>query len=367
MAVNNTPIANSVGNSIGISAAGSAVGFLRDTASALIQNKINLQNWNRQNVYNSPSAQLQRLRDAGLNPMFYGLDGTGNADAMAAASMPSSGNPFDGAAQLVGQLPLMAAQINDLNASANDKNAGADLKASLKTAQEIENEIKASTKDDRIEISHTEVLFEKGKVEEQQKSIAQIQANTEKVRQDMSVQLEQLSLDQRRVALLHAQFEFQKWLDMNNFSLDQRRVAVDEFNAATQSALVGAQVPLLHAETTAHELSNFIRDANKNREIKADAQRMNATRQTAVASAWIKMAGDAVDVVGDCVSIGVKSAVKGALGAGKDVLSQPKSMKDFSDAWQLNQGSQMFRNPLSGLESSGRFHQYPSQPGGFLK
>ena len=40
------------------------------------QNEWSLNMWNRTNAYNAPSAQLARLRAAGLNPLYYGLDGT---------------------------------------------------------------------------------------------------------------------------------------------------------------------------------------------------------------------------------------------------------------------------------------------------
>lgn len=49
------------------------------------QNAWNEEMWNKQNEYNTPEAQVQRMRDAGLNPMFYGLDGTGNAGSLTAA------------------------------------------------------------------------------------------------------------------------------------------------------------------------------------------------------------------------------------------------------------------------------------------
>lgn len=45
------------------------------------QNEWNLQQWNRQNEYNTPSAQMQRYRDAGINPYFaLGNISGGNAD-----------------------------------------------------------------------------------------------------------------------------------------------------------------------------------------------------------------------------------------------------------------------------------------------
>lgn len=44
------------------------------------QNEINVANWNMQNEYNSPAAQMQRYQAAGLNPnLIYGQGNNGNA------------------------------------------------------------------------------------------------------------------------------------------------------------------------------------------------------------------------------------------------------------------------------------------------
>lgn len=48
------------------------------------QNAWNMEMWQKENEYNSPEAQVQRLRDAGLNPLYYGLDGT-SANALESA------------------------------------------------------------------------------------------------------------------------------------------------------------------------------------------------------------------------------------------------------------------------------------------
>ena len=40
------------------------------------QNAWNEDMWNKQNEYNSPVEQVQRMKDAGLNPLYYGLDGS---------------------------------------------------------------------------------------------------------------------------------------------------------------------------------------------------------------------------------------------------------------------------------------------------
>lgn len=57
-------------------------------------NKHNIEFWRMQNEYNNPTSQMQRLRDAGLNPnLIYGsgTTQTGNADRIA----PSKASPYE--------------------------------------------------------------------------------------------------------------------------------------------------------------------------------------------------------------------------------------------------------------------------------
>lgn len=77
----------------GISAAGSVAGSAlgagaQDRANAQnleiakMQNAWNLEQWNRENVYNKPTEQMQRLSEAGLNPnLVYGNGATTQAAA----------------------------------------------------------------------------------------------------------------------------------------------------------------------------------------------------------------------------------------------------------------------------------------------
>lgn len=49
------------------------------------QNAWNYEMWQKATEYDSPVNQVQRLRDAGLNPLFYGLDGNASQSAPTAA------------------------------------------------------------------------------------------------------------------------------------------------------------------------------------------------------------------------------------------------------------------------------------------
>lgn len=89
------------------------------------QNEWSLQQWNMTNEYNDPASQVQRIRDAGLNPLFYGLDGN-SANAFESAeplgyersTMPLIGNPVEAALDA----RLKNAQVDNVNADTAKKN-----------------------------------------------------------------------------------------------------------------------------------------------------------------------------------------------------------------------------------------------------
>ena len=57
---------------------------------AKYQNQANINLWNLQNAYNSPQAQMQRYREAGLNPnLIYSQGNSGNASGVPEFQMPN--------------------------------------------------------------------------------------------------------------------------------------------------------------------------------------------------------------------------------------------------------------------------------------
>ena len=94
------------------------------------QNAWNYQLWNEAKEYDAPSAQLQRLKDAGLNPLYFGLDGNSAAAFQGAAQplgyeraqAPNYENPattglnaFMSARSLQKDIELKNAQIDKLS------------------------------------------------------------------------------------------------------------------------------------------------------------------------------------------------------------------------------------------------------------
>ena len=74
--------------------AGQGVSAAKNKRLAKYQNELNVQNWEMQNAYNSPKAQMARLKEAGLNPnLVYGSSAnTGNASTAPDAVVPP--NPW---------------------------------------------------------------------------------------------------------------------------------------------------------------------------------------------------------------------------------------------------------------------------------
>ena len=70
-------IGSLVGGAFGLAGAGAEYAYNKDLASQ--QNQYNIDMWKMQADYNSPQAQMQRFKDAGLNPnLVYGQGSDGN-------------------------------------------------------------------------------------------------------------------------------------------------------------------------------------------------------------------------------------------------------------------------------------------------
>lgn len=126
-------------SSVGPAATQGLFGFLNQGSNKAAQNRQNRSNmamaeyqyskelemWNRQNQYNSPQMQMQRFRDAGLNPnLIYGQGTPGNATQMPkyqAPQLDKSSIPLMTPEMIGGMLntfmdvKVKNAQVNNLN------------------------------------------------------------------------------------------------------------------------------------------------------------------------------------------------------------------------------------------------------------
>ena len=98
------------------------------------QNDWNLMMYNKNNEYNSPQAKLQRLAEAGLNPLYFGLDGQ-NATAPQSANLANQVAPQVDAGAIgnaFGNLTTSlfnAAQLSNIRKELTLKNKELDIRA----------------------------------------------------------------------------------------------------------------------------------------------------------------------------------------------------------------------------------------------
>ena len=99
------------------------------------QNQWNIEQWQRENAYNSPAAQMARLRAAGINPALAFSQGQLMNEAAASPAMQASQGK---APQLD---PSLFAQLEVLDAQAEDLRASAAQRREETKGQEISNEV----------------------------------------------------------------------------------------------------------------------------------------------------------------------------------------------------------------------------------
>ncbi len=188
---------------------------------AKMQNSWNIQQWNRENAYNHPSAQKARLEAAGLNAdLMYGGTGVSNTSASSpqmTSGAPASYQDWSGfyapyqAPSFSNMLDnqLKQAQIDNINADTEKKGHEASILASDAAYRDAYNKGLIETQNVTIEVGHTtadknrsDVVLNNQKIKESQAYIANLQASTasiqtgiEKIRNDIAVDNARLDID----------------------------------------------------------------------------------------------------------------------------------------------------------------------------
>ncbi len=140
-----------LGGSI-LSTAGSLFGnLIGNTGRKNAEARANAQNikfWNMQNAYNHPAQQMQRFKDAGLNPnLIYGKGTNGNAEQITGAKAPDyqMDNPLSDITDFA-DIRSKDAQKNNLNSQTANVSMDTLVKAQnlRKSTKEADNLIKYS-------------------------------------------------------------------------------------------------------------------------------------------------------------------------------------------------------------------------------
>lgn len=199
------------------------------------QNEWNLNMWNRQNEYNDPSAQRQRLEDAGLNPIFYGLDGTGNAGALQSAPFEAqNGFPMQNSGQFIGQSVANAFNAYSdaylKKAQADNLNADTESKKAQTIGQDLDNQLKSATLGSNIQIGNLQLPVTKellNKYKNENSVLVQQVENLKKEYDQMNNQ----------IALAIKQYDLEKWKAEVDKTLRENEQRLTELGITTNERL----------------------------------------------------------------------------------------------------------------------------------
>ena len=187
---------------------------------ARTQNQWNLEQWQRENDYNSPTAQMARFRAAGLNPnLAYGQMSNGASSptlTSGAASSPTDmsaiGNKrnFGQAMQEMLGLEMQKAQIEAIKAGTEKTKADTDNTRETTKGLTIDNMYRAARNEQSLEIGGIQVQLGKStlrmndqQMENLKAELPKIAAEVESINQSVIEsrrRVQQMDLDEQRAA-----------------------------------------------------------------------------------------------------------------------------------------------------------------------
>lgn len=226
-----------------------------------------------QNAYNSPSAMLQRYKEAGLNPMLVGLDGQGTASVGSGASAsasPASSSP----ASAPSSIPQQAFQMSDMFNQSLNSYWQAQLAKTEAQGRDIDNRFKLDSYQVRLDELSTALSLSKYDLEKMKPAqVAQLEQATKNMNKQFDVLCEQVQ-DMKALAKLHDNQGnlVQKEVDSFAQKLQQElnesdsRIRLNDSNAKLAVAKMAEayqaienmkkQGQLIDAQVTAQVLSN---------------------------------------------------------------------------------------------------------------
>lgn len=207
---------------------------------AKMQNQWNFDLWNRENEYNTPKAQMQRLADAGLNPDLFYQNGVSGMTAASSPSM-SAGAPATpqdmsaiGQKRTVGDAMQKSLQDAALGAHIRLMNAQADKTEKEATGQDLKNQnILALDK-----AALDKLLADTELSKEEKKEVTQNIENLKKANTQLDYVISNLALQNQGLTQ-------QQLIERLNFSLNHTKLHVEILNGMAQFGYTRAQTKSL--------------------------------------------------------------------------------------------------------------------------
>ena len=186
---------------------------------ARLQNKWNIEQWQRENDYNSPTAQMARFRSAGLNPnLIYGQQNTSASSptlTSGASASPQDMSPigrkrnFGQAVQEMLNLEMQQAQIEAIKAGTENTKAN-----TVKTGEEtksltIDNMYKAAREQLNLEYQGVQISVGRSVENLNKKQAEQVVQNTKNLADVLENNKVQRSLWRRQIQEMDDKAYFQ--------------------------------------------------------------------------------------------------------------------------------------------------------------
>lgn len=321
------------------------------------QNKWNLEQWQRNNEYNSPAAQMQRLKAAGINPdIMYGQNAggaAGNSSSPAQGTNPIPKQPF-----LLD--PTMSAQIRALNAKAysdemngngqdlqNEVFSKTGLQQALKNLGLTDSEIERNVaqveelhtrvddmkkKWDLIDIQKQEALAHIAKTVEETKLLTLEQATEEQACNLIIAQLEgqELSNEQQKIINHYLPQQQQaelaeKWSNVKKNEAAAKNLDADTVYKQAQTAYTNELSKSEQVKRAGYRWDNKIKREQHQQEVYRTGQE-KVKKDFAVVNETLNSIGKAADIATDVYA----AAVSG--GASKTV----KNLVETIDGYDKN-------------------------------
>lgn len=222
--------------------------------------------WNKSNEYNTADAQVQRLRDAGLNPLYYGVDGVA-AQPMSSpqvlgyerAQAGNLLNPYNGG---------IANVMNSLK-DVQLKDAQIDKLKQDSTGVKLDNEFKDKTMKARVDAETLKNEVTKSQKEKFDAEKDQIFANIDKVKAETDNEILKGFLIQAETNLKNVQADEVRYLMEYKKLLMEAQTIAQKANASAQFVKAAIDQKLLKGG----EVDALIEKA------KAEAKSAEARRQ----------------------------------------------------------------------------------------
>lgn len=179
--------------------------------------------YDKNNAYNSPSAQMQRYRDAGLNPdLVYG-DGSLTSPSQApsggamaptpTAAAPRFDNPFADAGQIIANKKLVDSQSRANDAKANKDNKEVEIASADLVLRKAKNESDIRLQDSTIYLNHRMGDLTHAQGEKIAAEINNLNSSSAKLVQETEVLRKSLTELDERIATI----QFERFLRSQEF------------------------------------------------------------------------------------------------------------------------------------------------------